>query len=73
MQTDPTDLLDPSDPSDPSEKPIDQITNSRAIPSVKAATLQKIFVLLFLDFLFFQKDFQKTDSQVTDLESLSHF
>ena len=39
--TDPTDLLDPSDPSDPtdqSEKTIDQITNSRAIPSVKAAT-----------------------------------
>ena len=40
--TDPTDLLDPSDPSDPtdqSEKPIGQITNSRAIPSVEATTL----------------------------------
>jgi len=33
---DPTDLLDPSDPS---EKPIGQITNPRAISSVKAATL----------------------------------
>jgi hypothetical protein len=44
---DPTDLLDPSDPSDPtdlSEKTIDQITNSRAIPSVEAATPIKIFV-----------------------------
>jgi len=27
-----------------SEKPIDQITNSRAIPSVEAATTIKIFV-----------------------------
>jgi hypothetical protein len=36
---DPTDLLDPSDPTDLSEKATDQITNSRAIPSVKAATL----------------------------------
>jgi len=33
------DLTDPSDPTDPSEKPIDQITNSRAISFVKAATL----------------------------------
>ena len=32
---DPTDLTDPTDPS---EKPIDQITNSRAISSVEAAT-----------------------------------
>ena len=42
-----TDLLDPSDPTDPSdqsEKTIDQITNSRAIPSVKAATPIKNFV-----------------------------
>jgi hypothetical protein len=37
---DPTDLLDPADPTDRSEKPIGQITNSRAIPSVEAATLQ---------------------------------
>jgi hypothetical protein len=29
-----------ADPSDPSEKPIGQITNSRAISSVEAATLQ---------------------------------
>jgi len=45
--TDPTDLLDPSDPSDPSdrsEKTIGQITNSRAISSVKATTPYKIFV-----------------------------
>jgi len=28
-------------PTDPSEKPIDQITNSRAIPSVEAATYIK--------------------------------
>ena len=41
---DPTDLLDPSDPTDQSEKTIDQIINSRAIPSVKAATPIKIFV-----------------------------
>mgnify|MGYP000906380596 CR=1 FL=1 len=33
-------IADPSDPTDQSEKPIDQITNSRAIPSVEAATLQ---------------------------------
>ena len=39
-QIDPTDLLDPSDPTDLSEKATDQITNSRAIPSVKATTLQ---------------------------------
>jgi hypothetical protein len=37
---DPTDLLDPSDPTDLSEKATDQITNPRAISSVKAATLQ---------------------------------
>jgi hypothetical protein len=37
---DPTDLLDPSDPTDLSEKATDQITNSRAIPSVEATTLQ---------------------------------
>ena len=46
--TDPTDLLDPSDPPDPtdqSEKPIDQITNSRAISSAKATTLKKISCL----------------------------
>jgi hypothetical protein len=46
--TDPTDLLDPSDPSDPTdqtEKQIEQITNSRAIPSVKAATPKKISCL----------------------------
>ena len=36
---DPTDPTDPSDPSDQSEKTIGQITNSRAIPSVEAATL----------------------------------
>jgi len=71
--TDPTDLLAPSDPSDQSEKPIDQITNSRAIPSVEAATPKKIFVLLSLDFFFLVKDFQKPDAQVTDLEALSHF
>ena len=34
--TDPTDLLDPSDPTDQSEKPIGQITNSRAGSSGKA-------------------------------------
>jgi hypothetical protein len=33
-------IADPSDPTDPSEKTIDQITNSRAIPSGKATTLQ---------------------------------
>jgi len=33
----------------------------------------KIFVLLSLDFFFFVKDFQKSDVQVTGLESLSHF
>ena len=37
-------IADPSDPTDQSEKTIDQITNSRAIPSVKAATPIKIFV-----------------------------
>ena len=52
--TDPTDLLDPSDPSDPtdqSEKPIDQITNSRAISSVRATTLKKFseFSVLSVD------------------------
>ncbi len=35
---DPSDPSDPTDQSDQSEKPIGQITNSRAIPSVKAAT-----------------------------------
>ena len=34
---DPTDLTDPTDPS---EKPIDQITNSRAIPSLEATPLK---------------------------------
>jgi hypothetical protein len=66
-------IADPSDPTDQSEKTIDQITNSRAIPSVKAATPIKIFVLLSLDFLFFVQDFQKPDSQVTGFEVLSHF
>jgi hypothetical protein len=33
-------IADPSDPTDQSEKTIDQITNPRAISSVKAATLQ---------------------------------
>ncbi len=33
-------IADPTDLLDPSEKPIGQITNPRAIPSVKAATLQ---------------------------------
>jgi hypothetical protein len=42
-QIDPTDLLDPSDPTDLSEKATDQITNSRAIPSVKAANPRKFF------------------------------
>jgi hypothetical protein len=44
-------IADPSDPSDPtyqSEKPIDQITNSRAIPSVEATTLQKFSALSVL-------------------------
>jgi hypothetical protein len=34
------DPTDPTDPTDRSEKPIGQITNPHAIPSVKAATLQ---------------------------------
>jgi hypothetical protein len=33
-------IADLTDPTDPSEKPIGQITNSRAIPSLKATTLQ---------------------------------
>jgi len=33
-----------ADPTDPSEKATDPITNSRAIPSVKATTHRKIFV-----------------------------
>ena len=33
-------IADPTDPTNQSEKPIEQITNSRAIPSVEATTLQ---------------------------------
>jgi len=33
-------IADPTDPTDQSEKPIGQITNSRAISSIEAATLQ---------------------------------
>jgi hypothetical protein len=57
--TDPTDLLDPFDPSYQSEKPIDQIINPRAIPSVKAAPPYKNFRttipqnLLFLEKIFY--------------------
>ena len=39
-RTDQVDRSDRSDRSDQSEKKIDQITNSRAIPSVEAAPLQ---------------------------------
>jgi hypothetical protein len=62
-----------ADPTDPSKKATDQITNSRAIPSVKATTHKKIFVLLSPRILFFVKDFQKNDAQVTGFEGLSHF
>jgi hypothetical protein len=54
---DPTDLLDPSDPTDLSEKATDQITNSRAILSVEAATLQ-IFRTIAQNLLFW-KGFSK--------------
>jgi hypothetical protein len=38
-----------------------------------AKLFQKKLFVLSLDFLFFVKDFQKTDAQVSDLEALSHF
>ena len=41
-------IADPSDPTDQSEKTIGQITNPRAISSVKVATLQKISALSVL-------------------------
>jgi hypothetical protein len=56
-----------------SEKPTDQTAILRVILSVKAATPNKIFVLLSPKIFFFVQDLQKPDSQVADLEALSHF
>ncbi len=41
-----------------------------AIPSVEATILYKNFRTLSLDFLFFQKDFWKTNLQVIGIQSL---
>ena len=59
---DPSDPSDPTDQSDQSEKPIGQITNSRAIPSIEAATPIKNFRTTRPNFFFFVQDFSEKQS-----------